>query len=302
MHSFQLATAAIRKTAKNLRLIALLWIAQLAIAAIAGYPVFRYLDSALSHSPAGDEFLHRFSLPLVSDLARAGASQGIPLGSLLTLVIVLTLLWNAGAAGGALETLLSNDPVSTLHRFARGAGRYFNRFLRMGLVAAATAIVIAAVLSGPVFAVSGALDDAAEGAKQWLNFAGVLLALLAVLTVLLALDLARTRVARDDRRKGVAVFFATLRALLRRPLLVLGLWFWLAAAFAALALLYSALCHVLPTGAGLALFAVVVLQQLLAMARAGMRVALWSGEIAIVDRRSPEPPLSKRLAAAQSPR
>ena len=291
------ATAvALRHAIRNPRLVLLLWGAHLAIAAVAFYPAMRFLDRTLAHAPAGDEFLRRFSLPLFGDVMRSGRAWFESFPQLLTLVFVLTLLWNVLAAGGALESLLSGDPARMAHRFGRGAGRFFGRFLRMGLAAAPAALLVAGVLAGPIFAVRASLDDNAEGAQHWLGLAGFLVALFAILLVQLALDLARIRVARDDIRKGVRVFRATLRAVLRRPWQVLAIWLPLAAAFVAIAALYLGFKGLLPAGGGL-LLVLFLAQQLFMIARAGMRVALWSGEIALVERQWPAAPLSARLAA-----
>lgn len=101
---------------------------------------------------------------------------------------------------------------------------------------------------------------------------GLLVALFAILLVQLALDLARVRVARDDVRKGVRVFRGTLRAVLRRPWQVLAIWLPLAAAFVLIAALYLDFRGLLPAGGGL-LFVLFLAQQLVMIARAGMRVA-----------------------------
>ena len=142
------------------------------------------------------------------------------------------------------------------------------------------------------------LDDTAEGAKFWLGLAGILVALFAILLVQLALDLARIRVARDDVRKGVRIFRATLGAVLRRPWQVLAVWIPLALAFTAISALYLGFRHLLPAGGGALLLALFLAQQLVMIARAAMRVALWSGEIALVERKWAAAPLTARLAAA----
>ncbi len=290
-------THALRRATRTPRLVLLLWGAHLAIAAVAFYPALRFLDKILANAPAGDEFLHRFSLPLFSDLMRTGGKWGDGLGQLLSVVFVLTLLWNVLAAGGALESLLSGDPSRLAHRFGRGAGRFFGRFLRMGLAAAPATLLVAGILAGPIFGVRASLDDTAEGAKFWLGLAGILVALFAILLVQLALDLARIRVARDDVRKGVRIFRATLGAVLRRPWQVLAVWIPLALAFAAISALYLAFRGLLPASGGVVLLALVLAQQLVMIARAGMRVALWSGEIALVEHKWAAPPLATRLAA-----
>lgn len=298
MNSVQSTLLALRTALRRPRLVLLLWGAHLAIAAVAFYPALRFLDKALAQSPAGDEFLRRFSIPLFADLMRGGGKWGESLGALLGLVALLTLLWNVLSAGGALESLISADPSRMAHRFGRGAGRFFGRFLRMGVAAAASALLLAAIVSGPIWGIRASLDDSAEGAKYWLGFAGLLVALFVILLVQLALDLARVRVARDDVRRGVRLFRATLRAVLRRPWQVLGIWTPLALSFAAVAALYLALRGVLPTGGGGILFVLFLLQQGLMIARAAMRVSLWSSEISLVERNWPAAPLGTRLAAA----
>jgi len=292
------ALRATRRTWRSPRLVLLLWGAHLAIAAVAFYPALRFLDKMLANAPAGDEFLHRFSLPLFADLMRTGGKWGDGLEQLLSVVFVLTLLWNVLAAGGALESLLSGDPSRLAHRFGRGAGRFFGRFLRMGLAAAPATLLVAGILAGPIFGVRASLDDTAEGAKFWLGLAGILVALFAILLVQLALDLARIRVARDDVRKGVRIFRATLGAVLRRPWQVLAVWIPLALAFTAISALYLGFRHLLPAGGGALLLALFLAQQLVMIARAAMRVALWSGEIALVERKWAAAPLTARLAAA----
>lgn len=297
MNLFTATTNALRRAVRNPRLVLLLWGAHLAIAAVAFYPALRLLDRTLANAPAGDEFLRRFSLPLFGDVMRSGRAWFEGFGQLLTLVVVLTLLWNVLAAGGALESLLSGDPARMAHRFGRGAGRFFGRFLRMGLAATGAALLLAGILAGPIFGVRASLDDSAEGAKYWLGLVGVLVALFVILLVQLALDLARIRVARDDVHKGVRVFRATLRAVLRRPWQVLAVWAPLALCFAAIAALYLGFRSLLPGGGGLVL-AIFLAQQLVMIARAGMRVALWSSEIALVERQWSAAPLTARLAAA----
>jgi hypothetical protein len=145
--------------------------------------------------------------------------------------------------------------------------------------------------------VRASLDDTAEGAKFWLGLAGILVALFAILLVQLALDLARVRVARDDVRKGVRVFRKTLREVLRRPWQVLAVWVPLALAFAAISALYLAFRGLLPPSGGAVILVIFLAQQLVMLARAGMRVALWSGEIALVERQWSAAPLASRLAA-----
>jgi hypothetical protein len=73
----------------------------------------------------------------------------------------------------------------------------------------------------------------------------------------------------------------------RHPLATLGLWAGNALLVLAVALAYLVLRNLVPaaTWAGIVLMAVA--QQLVMLARAGLRIALFASEIALVDRLSP---------------
>lgn len=279
MREPSLVASSLRAAWRDRRLALLLWLLTFALSLLAIAPIAATFDSLLAQTPEADSFLTRFSLPLFSDLMESEAGAFSALRRMLGSFVVLSCLLNTFAAGGALEVLLYPDSRSLAVRFARGGGRNFGRFLRAGLVAIPVAAAFGGLLSAPVWMIRGALSFRAEAAKFFLGIAGGIVGAVGVLVVLLALDLARIRIARTDSRRAVRIFLRTLLQVLRRPLPALGLWLALALPLAVLGFVVLAAGSRLPASSGALLLLLLVLQQLPILARAFFRVALWSGEI-----------------------
>lgn len=275
------------------RLALLLWILQLIPALLATVPIAAFFAAALGPAPVGDSFLERLDLALFGDLVENNRALYRAIGPLFGVMAVAALLANAYFAGGALEVLLRPDRRALALRFARGGGRYFGRFLRMGLAAVPLAALVGGLISAPFWIARATLSFRAEAAKFWLGLAGATAAALGVVAVLLALDLARIAVARDDARGGVRALFRATRALLRRPAAPLALWLGLGTTLVVAVALLGALRHAVGSASGGAILASFLLLQLAIAARALYRVALWSGELAL----APLPGRGSRIRA-----
>lgn len=292
------------RAARAPRLAAVLWSLHLLFAVAAALPLGLFLFGALGHAPEGDRLLDGMTLDLFAILGRAAGGFGALLGAGLATALLLVLLGNALASGGVLEALTSADPRPFLHRFGRGAGRFFWRFLRMGLVALPSAAVAAALLGGPLFYWRRRLEESGpETTRILLGLAGLALALLGIATVTMALDLARIRAVREDHRRPIRLFFRCLGTTLRHPVRLLGLWLVNTLAFSALLALYGLLASLVPVTTGAGIAALVVLQQLAMFGRALLRVALWAGELGVAadlarrHRWGAPPPYAPRIQA-----
>jgi hypothetical protein len=282
MSGFALVPAALRRAGREWRLALLLWAIEAALAMVVVAPLLPFLGERLAHNPVADRLLERFDLVLVSDLAETARPFFAALAPLVAFALASALLLNAFAAGGAIEALRPGDRRPLRVRFFAGGARHFGRFLRMGMASIPLAAVTAGIVSAPIWVVRGALGIPAEGARYFLGLAGAAAAAFGALLVLLALDLARLRLAESGERRGVRLLFRSVRRLLRRPGPALALWAGLALALvvagAALAFLRGA---IVPRSA-LLLLALVLLQQAAVAARAFYRVALWAGEARLV--------------------
>ncbi len=262
------------------RLVALLWLFNSVFALVATIPLAFLLFGHLGDRPESDRLLGGMQLDLLASVSREGGGLGATVQPALLAAIALALLANALLSGGVLESLTTTDPRPFLHRFGRGAGRFFWRFLRMGLVAVPTAGLAAALVAGPLFFARRRMAETGPETTRFLLLGlGLLVAGIAVAWVTMALDLARIRVVREDHRKPLRIFFRTFGTALRHPVRVLGLWLVNALAFLVLLALFLGLCSLLPSSTWFGILALLGLQQLLMIGRATLRVGLWAGEL-----------------------
>jgi len=278
--------AAARRTP---RLAVTLWLVNLTLALAAGVPGWLSLQSAIGELPGADALGDGFRFGVLRDLVemRPGLLAGLFLSA--AGVACLGLLLGAATTGGALEVLMSRDDRPFAHRFGRGAGRFFVRFVRAGLLAGVLGALAAALLAGPLFALSGRLrrESGAEIATHLVATGAVLVAGLAVLLALLALDAARIRIVREDSPRVLPLVRSGLAVVLGHPVKWLGTW-GVNALLGALALgLYLAFRDTVPAGTGPLILLMAVAQQAFVLVRSWLRVALFGSEMALVDRLRP---------------
>jgi len=256
------------------RLALVLWAANLGLALLATLPAWFGLQRALARAPEGDQLLSGFSFTLLFDLLRGNELATELWLWLLAGLGALALLVNALCAGGLLE-LLARPGGPLLESFGRGAGRFARRFLRLAVLAGLGFGVCAGFVLMLIGPLRRRLEDSAWEPMPLALTSGSALALgLLAVVWLLALDLARVRVAAQDLRRVRPALAASLRQVLS-GLAALGLWSTYGLACLALFAAYVVFRDFVPAGSwpGIALLAVV--QQALMLARAGLRLVLW---------------------------
>lgn len=274
------------------RLAVTLWLVNLTLALAAGVPGWLALRSAIGLLPGADALGDGFSLGVLLDLVemRPGLLGGLFLSALG--VASLGLVVGAAVTGGALEVLASRDDRPFGHRFGRGAGRFFSRFLRAGILASLAGGLTAALLAGPLLAVGGRLrrESGHEALSGLVWLAGLAVAALVVVLALLALDAARIRIVREDTRRVLPLLRSGFAVVIGHPGKWLGTW-GVNALLVALALgLYVAFRNAVPAGTGPLILLMILAQQTFVLVRSGLRVALLGSEIALVERLRPLPP------------
>ena len=281
-----------------------LWLVNLALALSAGVPAFLALRSAIGKLPGADALAGGFDVGILIDLVetRPGLLDGLALSA--AGVAFLGLLAGAAATGGVLEVLSSRaDDRPFGHRFGRGAGRFFLRFARAGLLAGAGAVLAAAVVAGPLVALSGRMrrETGAEVGSAVVALCALLLAGVVVLVFLLALDAARIGIVREDARRVLPLVGSALGVVVRHPLAWLGTWALNAALWALALSVYLAVRRLVPAGTGPLVLAMALAQQAFVLARAWLRVALLGSEMALVSRLRPVPVPAPAEAAQSVP-
>jgi acyl dehydratase len=282
------ALRGLRDASRRWRLALVLWLVNLALASVVALPLAIQLYAQLAGAPAGDVLREGFAIGMVVETLRAAPAFFAAIRGTLLAAVALALLVAPFVAAGTVEVLRSGDSRSLAHRFGRGAGHFGGRFLRAGLLAAPTAAIAAALLGGPWFFVRHRLDDSASDETRFLlGIAGAACAALGILLALLALDYARLEIARRDSRKPMRLYFRALGFVLRHPLATVGLWLVNSVALLLVLALYLALREAMPATSWIAIASMAVAQQAVSLARAGLRVALWSGESTLLDALAP---------------
>lgn len=267
------------------RLALTLWLVNLALAAVAAIPAWIRWSDVLDRAPEADPLRFGLRFGILVDLLEAHRSGFGVLAPLVLTLSMLALLVNALTTGGTLEVLLIDDSRPFLHRFGRGAGRFFWRFLRAGALAGVVLLVLVGLLAGLGVAVARGLEDSAfEPMPQVLLVVRLALVLVVVVAVLVALDVARIRLVREDGRRVARAFASGLWLVARHPLAAASPWTGNALLLALVTAAYLGLRQVLrgDDWAGIALVAVA--QQAVMLARAGLRVALFGSETVLVGR------------------
>lgn len=281
--------AGLREAARQPRLALALWLANLVLAGAAAAPAFFTFGDVLSHAPEGDRLRQGFSFGIVAELLRADAARFGLLLFFAAAAAALALLANAFTSGGVLDVLTTDDRRTFLHRFGRGGGHFFARFLRVGIVAGLVLLGAAGLAAAAMKALSRLLED-----SPWppMDFVVGLLRIVLVFGIavvaLVALDLARILVVRDDDRRAVRLYWSGLRLVLGHPAATLGLWTGNALVVGLVLAAYLAFRSVVPAGTWAGIVLMVAAQQAFMLARAGLRVALFGGEKALLDRLAPK--------------
>jgi hypothetical protein len=268
-------------TARNPRLVLLLWAWNLLLALSGAIPALVWFSGALSTSVETESLLTQFNVGAFADLSKySEASPFSFLWASTAGVALIALVGSAFMNGGILEALGSEDDGrSLMHRFHRGGGHFFWRFIRLSAAAftgVAMGIGIAAALRRKVMT---PLSDS-EWEPSGMFWGLVMLAAtgLAALWFLLALDYARIRVARDGSRAMLPAYFGAMRFVARRAVATYGLAMLALGFLGALLVAYVAWETVWTASTWTAILALVGVQQIVVLARTGLRVTQVAAE------------------------
>jgi hypothetical protein len=268
----------------------LLWAWSLLLSIPLTLPAWTWLHGATARAPEADILLERFSFAAVGDLLRADSSFSLLVPAFFATVLV-AVVGQALAGGGLIEVLTTDDARPFLHRFFRGAGHFFWRFLRAGIYAWLACGIAVAIFTLAYTPISRALEGMAWEPARYLGQAARLLILaLVALLVTLALDYARIRMAREGSRRVLRSILGSLWFVAGHPKATFGLWLVTAIALAALYAAYAAFRSYVPSSTWGLILLMAGVQQLTVIAAAWLRVALLGGEIAIWARLAPPPP------------
>jgi hypothetical protein len=265
----------------------LLWAWSLILSLPLALPAWSWLLAGTSRAPETDLLLQRFSFAALADLVRTDPSIRWLVPAFVATALV-AIVGQALAGGGLIEVLTAEDERPFPHRFFRGAGHFFWRFLRVGVYAWIGCGVAVALIAMAFEPLSVVLGELVWEPAAYLGLAvELLLVAAALLLVTIAFDFARIRMALDDSRRALRSLFSSLWFVISHPIATGGVFLVVAVALTAVYAAYAAFRASMPSNSWGLILLMAVAQQLTVIAAAWLRVALLGGELAVWERLAP---------------
>jgi hypothetical protein len=169
---------------------------------------------------------------------------------------------------------------STLHRFFKGAGRFFLRNLVMLVLSAVGMLVVASALYLLFGFLVKPLEDTTSEALAWVRMLlPVVVGGLGAVFFLLVFDYACIRLVCERSHRPFASWFSALVFVGRHFPSTLALWVLPGVLAAAALLVYFGHAHALPTVTAGRIIVLVIVQQLVVLVRAVVRAATVAAEL-----------------------
>ena len=273
--------------------VGILFLANLATAALAAFPIWRGIQLFTGSSLMGRELARGFSVDWLTDFALNSQGSFGRYGMLIVWMGFLSLALNSILAGGVLTRFKAPDLKYSLGDFFRHTGRYAWRLLRLLVIGLICYWIVFKLLNEKLgqwvdqWTDNWADDRAVFGARLAIS----LLVVLGLGFVNLVMDYARVRLVLEEGTGAIQAFLASLGFSLGRLKAAIGVYIVPSSLGLALLGVYRLL---FPWGftnatiaAGshvhvpLALAGLLVVQQLVMFGRYWFRVATWASEWAL---------------------
>jgi len=277
-------TAFVNGTARvwlHKRVVGWLYLINVLFAAIMVWPL-RKLVGEISTTDLADDFVTGFSLDAFVDLWARYSPPIKSMGYTAVGLGVVYLIVNIFLTGGIVASLASTHRVSLRH-FFHHAGRYFTRYLRLFLLLAVGLGLMAAAYHQYLQPKLKSFQEAAVTDVDpilWRGLVGVGLLVLGSL-IIMVFDYAKIRTVMERRRSMVVATCVALGFSIRRCIRTISL-FYLNLAIVGLLLVVSLLVVRLFAGTTtLSLVSLIVIQQLIIVARVWMKLSFFSTQIVL---------------------
>jgi hypothetical protein len=141
--------AGLRAAVRHPKLVWLLWAWYGLLALVPALPAWTWWNGVLGSSPEAASVLKRFDLGVFLDLTAGKGIDGIGLltGAAVAVALV-AFVSSAFTCGGVLEVFGSDDDRRPfMHRFFRGGGHFFWRFVRLGIIAFMSGAIVVGIVA-----------------------------------------------------------------------------------------------------------------------------------------------------------
>lgn len=272
------------------RLLLTLWFWNALMGLVVAMGMSRWLTAAFGWSPVADQTLERFRMGLLVELTQYDRFSPFTFAAgVVWALVLIAALSNALISAGVLEVLTSGDNRPLLHRFFRGAGHFFGRFLRLLIITGVALLLIWIIVGALTRPIVSALGES-SWERTWIAAGLLRFAVLGALVALLmaVLDIARAQVATApvEQRGMLRAWWKGARALFRHLGTVAAIYLVLGLCWVVLALVGLAIVFAVTPTSWAAIAMLILVQQAFMFVRAGIRVARAGAVVELVACRS----------------
>ena len=263
------------------RLLLVYYLANLCFALLMAWPMKILLGSFAGYRLDGARLAEGIDFPFFTELLEYEPQAWSALMSLALPVTVGYVLFSLFLCGGALSLLWEGRGYSASD-FWGAAARYFGAFLRLALwslLLLAVLLIGLAVLNLMVGLAAG--GDPYESTIYWSLMLQAVLAGIAVLFISLFLDYGRIHIVVSGQHKASQALLEGIRFTLGNLPRTLGLACLVLTLGGAAALLYLTVSNWLDAPQSVAVWALILLQQLYILCRMALRLARYGGELSL---------------------
>jgi hypothetical protein len=270
--------------------VAILFFANLVIATLAGFPIYRGIQGFTGSSLMGRELARGFSVDWLTDFAFYNPRAFDRYAMVMVCMGLVSLALNSVLAGGVLTHFKAPDAKYSFGDFFRQTGHYFWRLLRLLVIGLICYWVVFKLLNEKL---GQWVDDwtgnwADDRSVFFVHLAVSFLVLLGLAFVNLVMDYARVRLVLEEGTGAIQAFLASLGFSLGRLRRAIGVYlipslFGLALLGVYRLLFPWGLVNASVAGGSharevLALAGLLIVQQLVMFGRYWFRVATWASE------------------------
>jgi len=270
--------------------VGILFLANLVVAALAAFPIYRGIQTFTERSLMGRELARGFSVDWLTDFSFNSPGSFDRYATVIICLGLVSLALNSILAGGVLTRFKAPDLTYSVGDFFRDTGRYAWRLVRLLVIGLICYWIVFKLLNEKLGQWVDRWTDnwADDRSVFWARLAVSLLVLLGLGFVNLVMDYARVRLVLDEGTGAIQAFLASLGFSLGRLRKAIGVY--LVPSLCGLALLgvYRLLfpwefinvnaASASPGRVFLALASVFVVQQAVTFGRYWFRVATWASE------------------------
>ncbi len=210
-------TAGVRLANKSLRVVALLYIANILLAAVLASGFHSILASTLGDSMSLERLVKDFDYTVYSDFMFKEEGRITALLSQMTWLLIFYATLNTLLGGGTIAWLLGERDSFSLRGFFEDCGYYFFRFLRLLFVFAVVGVLLGLLYVGIAGVLFGAVTDGAVSEVWPFTLGVVLLALFLFIVMLIVTvaDYAKIATVAEDNKSMLKTAWRSARFVFR---------------------------------------------------------------------------------------